>query len=646
MNDRQKAMLKILLDAGNNYLSSHQIADELDCSEKTVRNDSKILDQWLSNHSTAALSRKPNIGFRLEISEAERSSLLNKLYNVYAVNDEMEEKERLYSILELLLIKKKTVTIQKVAELFFVNKAIVKKDFEKIEAFLKKSQLSLTTKRKLGLEVEGSEHDWRLAISKIPSFIETDETNSMVFWEQLFEMQEIAAVGLALEEVNHSLSNPYTDETIHSLQKHILIAVKRMKLGNSIPMMKSEIQQIRKNNEFQLAEKTLRKVETLFAVRFPVNEIAYIAFHFMGGKVQKAVFGGSHIGNEIQSLTSNLVSRVSSRTHMDFSKDEDLRLGLSVHLQSTMNRLKHHLSVSNPILDPIKRMYPYLFDAVVNELVHLNKELQLHLPEEEAAYLTLHFQASLERMQKRNGSNRKTIIVCPMGIGASVLLRTKLERKFHSLDIIDTVSIYNIHHYSADDIDFIISTIPIPNTTLPVFEVTPLLTAEDQNKLQAFIDDLHDIPAESPNQVEGDFPNLRGLINEHNILINLDFGHPYEIIEALALKLLEHGYVKEDYIESAIIREQHSSTNIGGGIAIPHGDPSYIKESAIAVGVLKCPILWGKEYVSLVLTLAKKPGEKAKTKDLFTEIGSLCDNPMLVNNLIKQKTPMDFIKSL
>jgi activator of the mannose operon, transcriptional antiterminator len=648
MNERQKTMLRILLESRDVFLSSQQLADRLGCSEKTVRNDSKVLDLWLSEHSHATLSRKPNIGFQLEISPTEREELLNTLYHADtgATNEEMDEKNRLAHILELLLIEKKSLTLQKLSDQFFVNKAVIKKDLEKIEGYLAKSNLQLTTKKKLGIEVEGPEQNWRQAISKVPAFIAAT-TSRVQFLEQFFEKQDVKKVKQSLEDVNNRTTNPYTDETLQNLTVHMLIAIKRLKQGHSIQHPEAELESVLTKKEYTIAEDVMKEMEHHFAIRFPHQEIAYMALHFLGGKIQNASEAGDEVDEDVQELTATLVSRLSHLMHLPFSQDEDLLRGMHVHLQSTMNRIRHRLSVTNPILDEIKRMYPYMFDTIMNEIVHINQERDLKIPEEEAAYLTLHFQASLERLQRKSGSNKKTIIVCPMGIGASVLLRTKLERKFHSLDILDSVSINKINQYTAIDIDFIISTVPISTTTLPVIQVTPLLTAEEENKLQAFIEELSSQKATSGTALQnGTFPYLRELVKEELIVMDLKYSHPYEIIEALTTKLAEHGYVSKEYIETSIIREQHSSTNIGGGIAIPHGDPSHINTSAIAVGILNKPLLWGKEYVSLVLTLATKPEEYSTTRELFTEIGQLSEHPLQLTNLIKPKTPEDFLKNL
>ncbi|NRD76777.1 BglG family transcription antiterminator [Bacillus sp. BRMEA1] len=646
MNERQRAMLMILLES-RGFLSSQVIADQLGCSEKTVRNDSKVLDQWLQQHTNVALVRKPNIGIKLEVSESERQSLLKSFFHTHGAKEEVAENQRATAILKWLLVDKKPLTLQKLAEKFYVNKAVIKKDLEKIEAFLAESGLTLSAKKKLGIEVEGTEQYWRLAISKLPDFLKTTSTlKAKEFWRQLFALQDIETVQHTLTAFNLTLANPYTEETLQSLTVHILIAIKRLKSGSPISLTEQEMTRLKQQIEYDFARTIIRKLEPPFAVHVPDREIAYISLYFLGGKTENMQIEKNNLDEDVQAITAELIDHLSIRMNIDFSLDDELRTGLHIHLQSAINRIRFGLNMKNPILEDIKRMFHYLFDAIIHELVMMNQKRSLKISEEEAAYLTLHFQASIERLQKKSGSNKKAIIVCPMGIGASALLRTKLERKFHSLDIINSVSIAKMKQYSAADLDFIITTVPIEHPTIPVIQVTPLLSPVEEDKLQEFITELNHNTEMEALQSDNRFPALHALIKPELIWIGLDFSHPYEVIEAITTKLVTKGYVETDYIESAMIREQHSSTNIGGGIAIPHGDPSYIKKSAIAVGVLKRPLLWGKEYVSLVLVLATKHEDYATTKGLFSDIGFLCDHPLTLTTLVKQKTPEDFLKNL
>ncbi|KAI0000083.1 hypothetical protein F4779DRAFT_151599 [Xylariaceae sp. FL0662B] len=55
------------------------------------------------------------------------------------------------------------------------------------------------------------------------------------------------------------------------------------------------------------------------------------------------------------------------------------------------------LSVPNPMMLDIKKD-PYMFDMAIYATKELNAGYPFTIPEEEAAYLTLHFQAAVERL--------------------------------------------------------------------------------------------------------------------------------------------------------------------------------------------------------------------------------------------------------
>src|SRR5699024_11819837 len=77
------------------------------------------------------------------------------------------------------------------------------------------------------------------------------------------------------------------------------------------------------------------------------------------------------------------------------------------------------------------------------------------LPEDEIAYLTLHFQASVERREKKNHQKKQGIIVCHLGVGTSHLLQAKLEQQFKDIDIIACIGEAELQPYlSSAEADF------------------------------------------------------------------------------------------------------------------------------------------------------------------------------------------------
>lgn len=122
--------------------------------------------------------------------------------------------------------------------------------------------------------------------------------------------------------------------------------------------------------------------------------------------------------------------------------------------------------------------------------------------------------------------------------------------------------------------------------------------------------------------------------------------HRYEIVEMFATKLFEKGYVSKEFIHSAVNRERKSATAIGGGIAIPHGDPFMIQKSAVAVAIMKEPIEWGDERISLVFTIAISKENQGEIRGVIGKIASLSESPLVVHELIAATNYKDFLRIL
>lgn len=132
------------------------------------------------------------------------------------------------------------------------------------------------------------------------------------------------------------------------------------------------------------------------------------------------------------------------------------------------------------------------------------------------------------------------------------------------------------------------------------------------------------------------------IIDERSVVIGLEVDTKEEAIELLANMLLANGYVKESYCEAVLDREKVFPTGLmteSFGVAIPHADIMHVKESMLAVAVLKKPVKFymlgdysQKLDVMLIFMLAMKDGHGQLT---------LLSNLM---SLIQDKSDMDFLK--
>ena len=133
------------------------------------------------------------------------------------------------------------------------------------------------------------------------------------------------------------------------------------------------------------------------------------------------------------------------------------------------------------------------------------------------------------------------------------------------------------------------------------------------------------------------------LLLKENILLNQKrLPSKEDVIRAIGKILIDSGYVNENYIEGMLKREESFPTNLGNGIAIPHGVlevKKEIKNSGIAVMVFPDGVLWNNELVKLVVGIA---GAEEEHLDILSNIALNLSTPEAVETLV-DKNSVDYI---
>ncbi|WP_179107272.1 BglG family transcription antiterminator [Sediminibacillus massiliensis] len=645
MNSRQKDILRLLLLEREGYTLVQELTQKLKCSDKTIRNDLKIIEEFLKDSSTAYLVKKPGLGVFLNMEEKDKKMLFQYTQHDTAKG---EDDRRAICIAYDLLTSRKAITMNQLASKYYVNSSTIRTDIEKVKRWLNKKDLVLITKQKVGLIVEGDEKKVRFALSDLSSLI-TSPISVEQFWEDKFSRFEIDTVKTELHHMESLYEMKLTDEAYDRLLMHVLIMVKRVKTRQTIKVTEKEQQVVKNAKEIRIAAELLKRIGESFIVRFPEEEVSYLALHLLGTKVRNVPLENHQKMAELtdeapmlEKIMETLLTRMSALMIIDFSKDSELRKGLSLHLYSALNRLHAGFQIKNPMLSDIKKIYPYMFDMVIYVLDEIKETFDVTIPEEEAAYLTIHFQTAIERMRKQDSGKKRSVIVCHMGIGMSQLLQAKLERHFPQLEVIDTLAKSDIDPYlSQEKVDLVITTTSLENVPVPNIVLSPLMADSEVEKLEGFLRDLN-----STQQKPTDRDKLENFLDTSLVFLELEEEHRYEVIEKLAVALHEKGFVKQEYGHSAIKREQKSATYIGSRVAIPHGAPSLINHPAIAVATLKQPLDWGGEKVSLVFMLAIRNDSRDTTRHLFKQLASLTDNPESIQHLIGETDAKAFLEML
>lgn len=89
------------------------------------------------------------------------------------------------------------------------------------------------------------------------------------------------------------------------------------------------------------------------------------------------------------------------------------------------------------------------------------------------------------------------------------------------------------------------------------------------------------------------------------VFTNMEFNNKWEVIEFLTTKAAENEkLIKSEIFEKAVIqREDEFSTAVGYEVAIPHGSSDTVKESFVAVCLLKKVMPWDNEEVRMIFMI-------------------------------------------
>lgn len=623
MNERQNNLLKILLADTNTFYQIEALRKSLNCSEKTVRNDLNRLEDFLTPYADAHLVRKPGTGVSLQTTENAQAEIFQSMYRMTTKTNE----ERLIEIAYHLLTSSNPVTLKKLAEEYFTNPTDIKSDLEKITTWLSHFHLTITTKQRIDSMIEGEEFDKRKALAHLSELVSAHDERNYVL--DFFPEVEVNAVRKAIRDIQQQFHLEITDGRLEGLIIHALIMIKRTRQRTPVIISDEERENTLKKKEYLITTSLLNKLEDSIRLKIPDHERIYYAWH-ISGAIQNADFIDQTLENsQSNQLTKQIIEKVQHLTHVNFENDSVLLDGLTVHLDAAVKRISYGFHITNPMLHDIKKLYPYLFSMIVFALNDIKKQQNITIPEEEAAYLVLHFQASIERLEQQQ-TPKRTLIVCHMGIGMSLLLRAKIEQQYQGLTIIDCIAQNELNAFLQRDtsIDLIISTVSLTTQKTPYVTISPLLNENDKMKLNQFIQE------DQKDSKTHTYPILHRFISNGLFQKDIDLDHPYQVVERLAYQLVRLAVVDESFIQSIMHREKTSYTSIGGKIAIPHAQPSTVKESTLSMAILKKPIQWGREMVSIIFVLAINEEDRRMTRGLLKEIYHLSEDPHLIEKMM------------
>ena len=247
----------------------------------------------------------------------------------------------------------------------------------------------------------------------------------------------------------------------------------------------------------------------------------------------------------------------------------------------------------------------------------------------------------------------KIVFACDAGMGSSAMGATKFRNRIKKLGLNIEVTNSSVDTIPSDA-DLVVSHVKLierakKNSTQAEHVFIENFLQDKKldelfNSLQARTNGNVKVAKEVAATNEVVEAKETSILNKNNIVLGLESVSKEEAIKRVGEILAKEGYVKEEYIQAMLEREEIVSTYIGMGVAIPHGvgeAKKEVKKSGIAVLQYPNGIKFGDEVAYLVVGIA---GVGDEHLTILSNIAMSLEDEGLVEKLRKTYDVNDILK--
>lgn len=510
--------------------------------------------------------------------------------------NELSSKERRIVIL-IRLFNHEHLSYQQLSEEYYVSRSSIANDISFIKEILSQENLKLNFDNS-GTFFAGGEIQVQKILNKL--IINHPENENLVLKKDLLDQVE-NNLKSSIEKLNVEIPGGFIKNIVISIS----VMITRSQAGNKIIFgINSELDDTFLNfDNYPLIYELLDQMGLRDEFNFSNDELKYLTYTILGSGLSLFMSEGKipvSFGNEVKKLISNVGKGIT----VDFSKDEKLKNDLIVHLYQLVVRVRGQIVVVNPMLESVKRNYSALYGVVWLALDEFSKKFKIKIPDDEVGFITIHFQASLERTQR----TKRILFVCPNGIGTSSFVSSKIKRVMPNIDSIEIASMNKLKKMNLKNVDLIISTVELNDLKTPIVNISPMVTKKDLMRIMSSYIDL----INNKKSYKQNF--------DSEIIKKVYFkkiSTEKEAVEFLVNESEDSVIDKVKFLDSIFEREELQSTYLGNGFVIPHGNPKYVKSSSVSIVALDDPIKWGSHSVDIVALLMIKAEDSSKLEGVM-----------------------------
>ncbi|SDC21239.1 Transcriptional antiterminator [Pelagirhabdus alkalitolerans] len=604
MSLKHKQKLIDLLVGTDDYLSATEISEHLGVSTRTIHSYLNSLAPIIKC-TGLSLEKKTGLGIKLNGDTNKVSELLQTLEKQATLDLEPSDRQQ---IIFKRLLQGERVSYLDLADQYFVSRSTIVKDMKAIRETYSIGQSSFSFNN------EGTK-------------LEVTERMLQEMWGKYFYVSYSKLFGNPPYSLIHYsafikdelfLSNEAVNVLIQSVEelgtKYQLAEYYRIQLFENLSLLYYRVSQdyhfeglsgyiferVTELDTYYIAHDLASHIQESLDVVFSTQDILFLNQCLVANGLKQDLVLEGH--SYFEYLADELIVKIGKIMNEDLSEDEQLKTGLLHHLVPMLFRLRNDITLTNPYIHEIKKQYSMMFHLTWYVVVDMENELGIRMPEDEIGFLMIHFQSALER--KRD--IKKVLIICQSGLLTTEILERRIKQFLPSVHVYEMISEEKVANVDLSKVDLIISTVDLTISGPPVIELSSIPTDRELSDVVQRMNDIFESNSHSVDRIydqDEEHPLIHSLKNRLTIK-RAHLHSESEALKYLTKPLVDAQLVNPDYLDSVFQREAMSSTAFETGVAIPHGNPSYVNQTHISILVNEKKITWGKEKVDVIILIS------------------------------------------
>ncbi|MEY8321118.1 BglG family transcription antiterminator [Lachnospiraceae bacterium 46-61] len=548
--DRKFLIIKLLQH--NHNIPLAELAQKLNVSTRTIRNDIKLLNDILEDSAFIEIEQGECCFYITDHYELEERKIsLEKMQR-----DFDSPQKRVAYIIKTLMTNDKPYSTEELAYDMNLGRTTLSNEIKKLNEVLKNYGLSIEGTQNAGIQLKGEELQLRLFI--------LEHIYDMVYEEEAIQENIQNCIETLFEQ--YRLESTTEKNFFH----YVVMSVDRIQSGHSLKYMDEKFYVLQKSNAWDIIQTVANELRPLLNKEISIEEKLFMTIPLAGMRTPTDLENISkmELKQNIDEVVEEIIASIGYELNLYLKKD-NLQKDFYYHISFMVNRLQFGYVLKNPLAEEITKKYPLAYKMAKIAAKVVEEKYHVTVPEDEVGYITAYFGAYILEYSIVQQKPYKIALVCSTGRGTARLIASQLKKLLDHNAEMDLYSEKQVSAELLNDYDIVFSTVTLPFESKK--QIIRIKDIFDEKELLLHIQKVKYLEKVDFLGEETSGVSLIAALLEEDTFFLLDEKKSYlENTKMMIEKLTEKGFVDEQFWERISEREKNSTMVFGHNVAFPH----------------------------------------------------------------------------